>query len=54
MKTLCEWSEKDVAKRFDELSALVSNPRYLCRHCARASAKKAALCKPKKLATTAD
>jgi len=49
MKTLCDWTEKDISKKFDELSALVSNPTQVCRHCARAANKKAALCGPKKL-----
>lgn len=54
MKTLCDWSEKDISKKFDDLSELVSNARYVCRHCARAANKKAALCEPKKLAAPAE
>ena len=52
MKPLCEWSEKDISKKLGELEALVSDPRYICRRCARAAAKKGALCKPKKLDST--
>lgn len=54
MKTLCDWSEKDIAKKLDELNAIVSDPRYVCRRCARAAGRKAALCKPKKLPTESD
>jgi hypothetical protein len=54
VKTLCEWSEKDIAKKLGELGALVARPRYVCRHCARAAAKKGALFKPRKLLAVAD
>ena len=49
MKTLCDWSEKDIAKKLDELAALVAEPRFACRKCARVANKKGALCKAEKL-----
>lgn len=49
MKTLCDWSGKDIAKKIDELAALVAEPTWVCRKCARVAAKKGALCKPTKL-----
>jgi len=49
VKTLCEWSEKDIEKKLDKLAELVGAPRFVCASCARAAAKKGALCKPKRL-----
>lgn len=48
-KTLCDWSKKDIEKHWDELRALVENPRYICRKCARAASTSKVLCKPRKI-----
>jgi hypothetical protein len=48
-KTLCDWTKKDIKKHFDELSVIVTAPRYLCRKCARCAHFPRYLCEPKKV-----
>ncbi len=48
-KTLCDWSKKDIEKHADELAALVSDPQFYCRNCARAACTSKVLCEPKRL-----
>jgi hypothetical protein len=48
-KTLCDWSKKDLEKRADALLALVREPRWYCRKCARVANTARVLCKPRKL-----
>lgn len=48
-KTLCDWSKKDLEKKADELAALVRDPRFYCRKCARSAHTSKVLCKPRKL-----
>jgi len=48
-KTLCDWKKKDVEKHFEELCAMVADPRYVCRKCARCAHFPRFLCKPKKV-----
>jgi hypothetical protein len=45
-KTLCKWTQEDIAKRLDEVSEIVGNPKFLCRKCGRAVAQKESVCKP--------
>ena len=49
MKSLCEWSKKDLEKYRAALMALVATPSHVCRSCGRAAADKDALCKPLKI-----
>ncbi len=49
MKTLCEWSKRDLEKERDELMALVAKPTHVCKSCGRAASDKQALCKPLKI-----
>ena len=49
MKTLCDWSEKELEKKGEAFAELVREPRWYCRKCARVASKKGALCKPVKL-----
>jgi len=48
-KTLCEWSKKDLEAKAGKLAALVRDPRYYCRRCARVAGISKVLCKPRKL-----
>jgi len=47
--TLCDLDKKDIEKRFAEIIAIIINPKYMCRKCARASNKKDYLCKPQRI-----
>ena len=49
-KTLCDWSKKDFANKFDLLKTIVDNPRFACVKCGRAACEKKWLCKGKALA----
>jgi len=48
-KSLCDWHKTEIEKHFSELVEIISQPRYLCKKCARAAKKKQFLCKPEKL-----
>ena len=48
-RTLCDWSKKDLEKHADKLAAIVREPRWYCRKCARVANTSKALCKPRKL-----
>lgn len=48
-KTLCKWDKDDIKDNFKELKKIVSEPRYVCRKCARAAKKEEWLCKPEEL-----
>lgn len=48
-KTLCDWSKKDLEKRADTLAAIVREPRWYCRKCARVANTSKVLCKPCRL-----
>lgn len=52
MKSLCEWSKKELEKERGELMALVARPTHVCRDCGRAASDKQALCKPLKIKTS--
>lgn len=48
-KTLCDWSKKDINRNSKKLSGIISDPKYFCKDCARASNKEKYLCKPEKI-----
>jgi hypothetical protein len=48
-KTLCDLDKQDIEKKLDEIAKIVTDPKYLCRKCARASNKKEYLCKPQRI-----
>ena len=45
-KRMCKWSEKDLEEKFDKFTAIVSNPKFLCKKCLRVADKKKWLHKP--------
>jgi len=53
-KTLCDWKKKEIERNRDLLTELVSQPRYLCKKCARAAAVSKVLCKPSSLKRRAE
>lgn len=48
-KTFCDFSKKDIEKYDQDIRKLLGEPKYFCKKCLRASAKKNYLCKPEKL-----
>ena len=48
-KTLCEWSRRDLEKHPEKLLALVTEPLFYCRRCARVANVAKVLCKPRRL-----
>jgi hypothetical protein len=48
-KTLCDWKKKDLEQNPARLAALVRDPRFFCRKCARVANTSKVLCKPRKL-----
>lgn len=48
-KPLCKWDKDDIKDDFKELKKIVSEPRFICRKCGRASKKEEWLCKPEPL-----
>jgi hypothetical protein len=49
MKTLCKISTKPPGELDEAIRTLLLKPKYYCKKCLRAAAKKQALCKPEKL-----
>jgi len=45
-KRMCKWSEKDLDEKFDKFTAIVSNPKFVCKKCLRVADKKKWLHKP--------
>ncbi|MDO6708273.1 hypothetical protein [Photobacterium sp. 1_MG-2023] len=45
-KSLCKYRRAEISDKAAAIGALVSQPRFLCRSCARVSNTKGALCKP--------
>jgi hypothetical protein len=43
---LCDWKKDDIKKNFEALRKIVSRPKYVCKKCARVSAKSDHICKP--------
>jgi len=48
-KTLCDWSRKDISKNSDKLIKIVSEPKYICKKCARVAGKEKYLCDSKSI-----
>jgi hypothetical protein len=48
-KRLCDWTKKEIKKHFEEVCEVVSEPRYVCRECARSASQPQYLCEPKKM-----
>ncbi|MGY3571125.1 hypothetical protein [Vibrio paucivorans] len=45
-KRFCKLNRHDIASNLGEIHQLVTEPKYVCRSCARSSASKSSLCKP--------
>ncbi|MEF1226497.1 hypothetical protein QTO05_00705 [Vibrio fortis] len=45
-KRFCKLNRRDITEHLGEIHRLVSEPKFVCRSCARSSADKANLCKP--------
>ncbi|WP_117235564.1 hypothetical protein [Vibrio maerlii] len=45
-KRFCKLNRRDIAANLGEIHRLVSEPKFVCRSCARSSASKSSLCKP--------
>lgn len=45
-KRFCKLNRRDISDHLGEIHRLVSEPKFVCRSCARSSADKANLCKP--------
>ena len=46
---LCKMKKIQILQHFDDLSEMVSNPKYICNKCARAANKKSNLCSAVKI-----
>ncbi|MFW7524751.1 hypothetical protein ACODM8_11465 [Vibrio ostreicida] len=46
VKRLCKLNRHQIAEDLNDIHRLVAAPSFVCRSCARSSAKKASLCKP--------
>ena len=49
-KTLCKWDRDEIERDLKELRKIVGSPKFVCRRCGRAVAKKKFVCKPISLA----
>ncbi len=50
-KKLCHYKQKEIEKNIDELSVIVSKPKYICKKCARVACNKKVLCSPENVNT---
>jgi 16S rRNA G1207 methylase RsmC len=48
-KRMCKWKENDLSEKFDKFTAIVSNPKFVCKKCLRVADKKKLLHKPASL-----
>ena len=48
-KTLCDWTKKDIEKRYEALCEIVAEPKFVCVKCARCAGSSSHLCKARKL-----
>ena len=53
VKKMCKWKKEQIEKKVDKFSAIVQDPRYVCRSCARVAHDRKYLCKPVKLSDKA-
>ncbi|MFA0121388.1 hypothetical protein AB4400_08180, partial [Vibrio sp. 10N.261.48.A2] len=45
-KRFCKLNRRDITEHLGEIHSLVTEPKFVCRSCARSSADQANLCKP--------
>jgi hypothetical protein len=53
-KELCKWDKDEIKDKLKDLKKIVSEPRFICRKCARAARKEEHLCKPEPLDKASD
>lgn len=53
-KQLCKWDKDEIKDNLKELKKIVSEPRFLCKKCARAAKREEHLCKPEPLGKGSD
>ena len=53
-KELCKWDKDEIKDKLKDLKKIVSEPRFICRKCARAARKEEHLRKPEPLDKTCD
>jgi hypothetical protein len=51
--SLCKLDKHDMEERMDDIVSLVSDPKFICRKCARVAINKNYLCKPVKIKSSA-
>lgn len=51
--TLCKLDKHDMEERMPDIVSLVSEPKFICRKCARVAKNKKYLCKPIKIKSSA-
>lgn len=54
IKPLCKWDKDEIKDNLKDLKKIVSEPRFICRKCARAARKEEHLCKPEPLEKAGD
>ncbi|UTV27684.1 hypothetical protein [Photobacterium atrarenae] len=45
-KSLCKYRRAEIGDQFAQISRIVSEPKFVCRSCARSASEKGYLCKP--------
>ncbi|THB70868.1 MAG: hypothetical protein D6B28_08375 [Gammaproteobacteria bacterium] len=48
-KKICNYKQKEIEKKIDQLTTIVAKPKYICKKCARVACNKNLLCKPEKI-----
>jgi hypothetical protein len=52
-KTLCKLDKHDIEESMPDIVSLVSEPKFICRKCARVAKNKKYLCQPVKIKSSA-
>ena len=40
VKELCKWKKDDISEKFDKLTRIVKDPKFVCKKCGRVADKK--------------
>jgi hypothetical protein len=52
-KTLCKLDKHDIEESIDIIVSIISEPKFICRKCARVAKNKKYLCQPIKIKSSA-